>query len=210
MYISLGAACNVKYQIDKHTKNSQVTHFFDWLMTSFESVNQLMSAASIEPFLDPSTFTSEIRRDGKKIPRYTITLTKFHSCVSIHDVAGRDYDKTVIDAFVEKYKRRYERLMEEIKADRKTVFIYNGDITDEQAKEFVKNILRINPSCLFTLVILGSQTEPLEDHVLRLKLSEKTPSKGAFAWHDEARNWNDLWSLNLLGSVEKDSKKSYP
>ena len=196
MYISLGAACNVKYQIDKHTNSSQPTHFFDWLMTSFESVNQLISAPSIQPFLDPSTFKAEIRRNGKKIPRHTITMTKFHSCVSIHDI-GRLYDTTAINAFVEKYTRRYERLMEEIKSDRKIVFIYNGDITDEQAQEFVKNILRINPSCLFTLVILGSQTVPLENHVLRLKLSEKTPPTGAAAWHDEAREWNDLWSLNL-------------
>lgn len=196
MYISLGGSCNVKFQIDKYTKRSQPTHFFDWLMTSFESVNQLMSTTSIASFLDPATFKVEGHVKNKNHMRYTVTMSAFHSCVSIHDINGK-YDKTTINEFVEKYTRRYERLMEEIRSGRKIMFIYDGEVSVDQAQEFVKNVLRINPSCPFTLVILGSQTESLQNHVLRLKLSEKTPPKSAQVWHDEGRNWNDLWSLNL-------------
>jgi len=200
MYISLGSACNVKYQIDKHTNNSQPTHFFDWLMTSFETVNQLISATSIAPYLDPATFKVESRtsvtRPRRIITRSTITLSALHSCVSIHDIVG-NYDKAAIDAFVEKYTRRYVRLLEEIRSGHKIVFIYNGAVTEEQAQEFVKNVLHIHPSCPFTLVIVGSDTAPLQNRVLRLKLSAKPLPSGAQVWHDEERNWNDLWSLNL-------------
>lgn len=191
MYISLGSACNVKYQIDKYTKKSQPTNFFDWLMTSFESVNQLMSAPSITPYLDPAT----IKVDSSN-HRKSVTLSALHRCVSIHDIAGR-CDKAAINAFVEKYTRRYERLLEEIRSGRKIVFIYNGDVTEEQAKEFVRNVLHIHPSCPFTLVIIGPETTSLQDRVIRLKLSEKTPPKSEPVWHDEGKNWNDLWSLNL-------------
>lgn len=200
MYISLGSACNVKYQIDKYTNKSQPTHFFDWLMTSFESVNQLMSATSIAPYLDPATFKVEskntITRHRRLTIHNTITFGALHSCVSIHDIVGK-CDKAAINAFVEKYTRRYERLLEEIRSGRKIVFIYNGAVTEEQAQEFVRNVLRIHPSCPFTLVIVGSETGPLQDRVIRLKLSSKIPPSGAPAWHDEDKNWNDLWSLKL-------------
>ena len=200
MYISLGSACNVKYQIDKYTDKSQPTNFFDWLTTSFDTVNQVISATSIAPYLNPSTFKVESRTTSvgphKIITRHTVTLTAFHDCVSIHDIVGR-CDKAAINAFVEKYTRRHERLLEEIRSGRKIVFIYNGAVTEEQAREFVRNVVRIHPSCPFTLVIVGSETGPLQDRVIRLKLSLKTPPKGEPVWHDEGKNWNDLWSLNL-------------
>jgi len=169
-------------------------------MTSFETVNQLMSATSIAPYFDPSTFKVESRTSSigphKNITRHTVTFGALHSCVSIHDIVGR-YDKAAISAFVEKYTRRYARLLDEIRSGRKIVFIYNGAVTEEQAREFVRNILRIHPSCPFTLVIVGPETVPLQDRVIRLKLSLKTPPKGEPVWHDEDKNWNDLWSLNL-------------
>jgi hypothetical protein len=200
MYISLGNACNVKYQIDKHTNKSQLTHFFDWLMTSFETVNQVMSATSIAPYFDPSTFKVESRTTSigphKNTTHHTVTLTALHGCVSIHDIVGK-YDAAAINRFIEIYTRRYARLLDEIRSGRKIVFIYNGPVTEEQAKEFVRNVLHIHPSCPFTLVIIGSETVPLQDRVIRLKLSEKTPPNGEPAWHDEGKNWNDLWSLKL-------------
>ena len=41
MFISIGTACDVKYNIDKFT-DSKATLFFDWLMTDMASENNIL------------------------------------------------------------------------------------------------------------------------------------------------------------------------
>ncbi len=46
-YISIGDACCVKYNIDKYRGNSE-TLFFDWLMTSMDSVIEILNCNDIK------------------------------------------------------------------------------------------------------------------------------------------------------------------
>ena len=50
MFISIGNACDVKYNIDKFT-GSKETLFFDWLMTDMNSVNTILGIDKIDNIL---------------------------------------------------------------------------------------------------------------------------------------------------------------
>ena len=61
MFISLsssysGNACAIKQSIVKYTKNSNETQFFDWLVTSMKSVNQILENT---PIIFESTYISK-------------------------------------------------------------------------------------------------------------------------------------------------------
>ena len=55
VFISIGTACNVKNQIDKHTGKKE-TLFFDWLMTDMNSVISILKCNNIDEI-----FKSEMR-----------------------------------------------------------------------------------------------------------------------------------------------------
>jgi hypothetical protein len=50
-YISIGAFCNVKYQIDKYNDGKE-TLFFDYLISSMSSVIQLLESNNINQILN--------------------------------------------------------------------------------------------------------------------------------------------------------------
>jgi predicted ATP-dependent protease len=107
-FISIGTACNVKHQIDKHCGKKN-TLFFDWLMTDMKSVITIISS-NIDTILENVVKEP----DG-------IYIKSLSYCVAIHDS---------MDDFVEKYNRRYARLMETIKSDKKIYFLRFGAIDE--------------------------------------------------------------------------------
>ncbi len=60
IFISIGNACNVKYQIDKNTTKKE-TLFFDWLMTDMQSVVKVFEHYNnIDEILNLSTVKQDI------------------------------------------------------------------------------------------------------------------------------------------------------
>ena len=54
MYISLGPACSVKYQIDKYLEKnnfSQKTQFFDYLMTTEKAILTVFSCIDVDTII---------------------------------------------------------------------------------------------------------------------------------------------------------------
>ena len=104
MYISLSAsysgnACAIRQSIINYTMNSKQTHFFDWLVTSMKSVNQILENTPIifesnYIYPDPLNTTS-------------INFKNFDLLVSHHDI--HEFNDNSINEITEKYIRRYER-----------------------------------------------------------------------------------------------------
>jgi hypothetical protein len=152
--ISVGSECNVKYQIDKHKGKSE-TLFFDWLITDMNSVIKLISCDSIDDILNINTVkvdpvTPIIKSNSR------ILITSLPECISIHDMPIDPTDKD-IDDFINKYKRRYERLINYIKSNDEIYFIRHGDVDDTNKQVFIQTIQSINKNCKFTLVIIRDQ-----------------------------------------------------
>ena len=83
MFISLGPACSVKYQIDKYlktTQTSQYTHFFDYLISSETAILALLSSKDIDTSL--KIVNNGVHSNGKSI----ITMPALGNLTFIHDI----------------------------------------------------------------------------------------------------------------------------
>jgi len=83
MFISLsssysGNACAIKQSIVKYTKNSNETQFFDWLVTSMKSVNQILENT---PIIFESTYIYPNKKGNT-----SINFKNFDLLTSHHDI----------------------------------------------------------------------------------------------------------------------------
>lgn len=155
-FISIGTACNVKYQIDKHNGGSE-TLFFDWLMTNMNSVITVLGCNNIDSILNINHIIKD-PHDPIFHEKSRIMIKSLNYCISLHDV-GKDFcDKDIFD-FIDKYKRRYYRMIDLIKSDEKIYFLKCGKVNDSDKKLFIDTIKNINPKCDFALVSIDSHCD---------------------------------------------------
>jgi len=190
--ISIGKACNVKYQIDKHIGKRE-TLFFDWLMTDIASVIKLLKCESINDILNI---------DSIKVDPVTpiidfnsrILITSLPNCISIHDIPINLSNKDII-VFIDKYKRRYERLINIIKSNEEIFFIRYGEIDYESKKLFIETIQSINKNCKFTLVIVK---ENHSNNVIRsdnlLEINITYPQELVDDWTTDWLDWKLIFN----------------
>ena len=151
-----GFACGTSVAIKKlFYKNNKETDFFDYLLTSMKSINEILCGKPIK--FDNHCYNSHI-----------ISFSNFHHLHSIHDLdkynkCSRKEAKSVVplsilNELTNKYKRRLERLINSIKNEKKIYFVRycidNNDIRFEAVEDFFKIIKNINSEleCKFILV----------------------------------------------------------
>lgn len=197
MFISIGTACDVKYNIDKFT-GSKETLFFDWLMTDMNSVNTILGIDKIDNIL----FFENIIRNQKNptIHRNSIINIKSLSyCESIHDVPIV-YNSSHINKFIVKYKRRYNKIIQIIlKNKSKIYFIRKGKITIDEKNTFINNIQKINPKCNFKLVELLEQKITndyfiSEKYFSSINLDNYRTKPVNTSWTSDCWNWNQMFN----------------
>lgn len=194
-YISIGCACNVKYQIDKH-KHKIKTLFFDWLMTSMNSVITILNCNNIDNLLYFDNIIEDNTRNCGN--NSCVVIKSLDLCVSIHDLM-RDYTKDDVLEFIGKYKRRFERVVKYIKSDEKIYFIRCGSVNNNDIKLFNETILKINPNCNFALVIVDNNklNKPNDvelvkyDHCLYMGLNIDKPEQED--WTSSYLNWKKIF-----------------
>ena len=203
-FISIGRNCSVAYCINRFIKRKE-TNFFDWLMTDMETVNKLLSPASIDTLISKDHLIIDNNyRCGRNVK---VTVNSLSHMVSIHDLPSRHTDKD-IENFLKKYKRRYERLVHLINNSSHIVFIRkdtNKLISDSEINGFIENVYKINPNSSFNLVELSEkQREKSEngdnvmspEHVfinlLRYKFDESKHRKGDWTTVS-LYNWREIF-----------------
>ena len=196
-FISIGKACDVKYNIDDFA-GSKETFFFDWLMTDMASVNKIVGTDKIDSIL---FFENIIQnpKDPIKHGKSSIIIKSLSFCESIHDIPV-SYDSSDINNFIEKYKRRYNRIVKTI-SDKKAViyFIRKGKITRGEKKLFIKNILNINSKCQFKLVELLEQKTKnnyfiSEKYFISVNLDNYRIKTVRDSWISDCWNWRQIFS----------------
>ena len=197
MFISIGTSCDVKYNIDKFT-GSKKTFFFDWLMTDMVSVNKIVGTNNIDSIL----FLENIIQDPKN-PTYEsnsrIIIKSLLFCVSIHDIPV-SYNSLHINNFIEKYKRRYNRIIETILNNKSVIyFIRKGKITFDEKNIFIKNIKNINSKCKFKLVELLEQKTTnnyliSEKYFISVNLDNYRIKPVRDSWTSNCWDWKQLFS----------------
>jgi len=153
MFISLSAslagyACAVRSSIDKYYKQSE-TQFFDWLICSMKSINEVLQG---KPILFENKY-SQYSPDS-----ISINFKDFDLLTSVHDIDQYNIDYTIIQS-IEKYNRRYNRFIHTIKNEKYIFFIRycnnSNELDEEQINKFFNNIRNINNNLYFILFLIS-------------------------------------------------------
>ena len=189
IYISLGQACPIKFHLDSHF-GSKETLFFDWLITDMNSVCTLFeSYQSLDTLLHVDTIKME-----QKDHIYA-HFSNLSGCSAIHDLYSIDCSLYEKEQFVDKYKRRFNRIIDFIQNQtHKIYFIRHGGVTDEFASRFVKAILDINPICHFKFVSLDENHTLLQtEYVKSYDLNKYKIQTQHTSWRLEHYKWSDIF-----------------
>jgi hypothetical protein len=170
VFISIGDACSVKYQIDKHVCKKE-TFIFDRVITDMNTVIKILNNYNnIDDIINVNSIIKHpynpVKADKSRI---TIKcLTKF---VSIHDISIDMLEAEVCE-FIETYKRRLIRVIDYIMGDEKIFFVRFGEIKNNEKVEFINAIKKINPNCDFSLVGLNNNEDLLDKNIMNINLDK--------------------------------------
>lgn len=137
-----GPACAVAVSIKKYYNNDYKTNFFDFLEVSLLSIIQVLEIAN--------TDIDNILRGNNKIilnkdDKNSVFFNNFDKMISHHDLL-KIYTDLDYNNLIDKYKRRYHRLINSIKEEDKIYFIRYGIEDSNNIKYFIYTINRINPN----------------------------------------------------------------
>ena len=119
------------------------------------SVIQILNCDDINTILNMDNIvrcSEEPYHNGKS----RIYINSLSYCVSLHDLP-MVYEKEDLLNFIEKYKRRFFRIIDHIKSDNKICFIRFSEINNIQQNKFIDTILKINPHCDFKLAVINKK-----------------------------------------------------
>ena len=193
VYISIGDACTVKHQIDKH-KGKKETLFFDWLMTSMTSVIEVLGCEDIRTILQFDNIVRDTKTPYHRDMSRMI-IQSLNYCVSIHDLK-KWYNDTHIHEFIDKYTRRFHRIIQYIQSEEKIYFVRKGSVDDQSRQKFIETVLAMNPTCNFALIIIDNDKDHEEglvkyDHCLHMKFNIEKPTTAD--WTEDYLNWKKIF-----------------
>jgi hypothetical protein len=193
-YISIGWNCSVKYNIDKYIGKSERL-FFDWLMTGMNSVIEILQSNNIKNILYFDNIIRDVN-DPYSGENSRIIIKSLNHCVSIHDFSRNYTDNDILD-FIDKYTRRFNRIIQFIKSNEKLCFIrFDHLLNYDEIYKFIETIKNINNNCDFTIVIIDNHTKNnseifKQNNLLHIKLNlDKIEND----WTEQFLNWKNIFS----------------
>lgn len=138
-----GPACSIACSIKKNFyngSNSYPTNMFDYLEISLLSIIQILESENSKDKIN-SNYEIYLNKDNK----YSVKFNNYDHIISHHDLPNF-YSEEQLSDVIEKYKRRYDRLINYIKSEDKIFFIRYG-LEDYNMIEYFFNIIKkINPN----------------------------------------------------------------
>lgn len=213
MFISLsgskvGYACGIKNSMNNYFGKTQ-THFFDWLICSMKSVNEILEE---KPILFDSNYIYPNLENTT-----TINFSEFDLLISYHDII--EPTKKNLNEMNEKYIRRYARLINTIKTEKKIFFLryccdqYNFD--EEQIHKFYNNINKINNSLEFYFVLITINNKInipssllFRRHFLYINLNKKNDDDQQLNFMQIVQMYTHIFKIiDKLQSVSEESRQ---
>ena len=131
-----GFACAVATSIKKYYNNNYQTQFFDYLVCSLNTINNILKINQCDNIIN----NLEITPINDKS---CVNFKNYDNLISYHDLLN-PYNIDDYNNFIEKYKRRYFRLQEIIKNENKLYFIRFGYETEKDINNFFHIIKYLN------------------------------------------------------------------
>ena len=136
-----GPACAVAYCIKNfYYNNNYQTNFFDNLEISLISVNEILQTNNITDILTTNNLIV-LNKDNKN----SVYFNNFNKLISHHDLV-KNYNNEDYNDVINKYKRRYYRLIDTIKNEDIIFFIRYGNEQYNDILYFMERIKIINPN----------------------------------------------------------------
>jgi hypothetical protein len=154
-----GPACAVSQCIKKYFYNNDYkTNFFDFLEVDLISIITLfkIDISNIEGVLKTNNHIV-INKDDKN----SVYFNHFNKMISHHDL-NKNYNGEEYQTFIEKYKRRYYRLMDYIYNEDKIFFIRYGYEEYNNILYFIDTIHKINPNLQIFFINVNFDENNLE------------------------------------------------
>ncbi len=153
-----GFACGVSDSIKKYFYNKSCqTQFFDYLEVSLSAINQLLSLNGND--VDFININKEFFVN--KNNHTSVSFSNFDKMISHHDLDAEfkfcDYEK-----FLDKYIRRYKRLIEIINNENKIFFVRYGGESIKSVEMFFEKVNLINKSLTFYFIHIGEEVDKLD------------------------------------------------
>lgn len=180
-----GPACAIATYIKKHFYNNSnyETNMFDFLEVSLESIIKVLYISNnnlnIDDYLS-NNYNIIDNNDGN----HSVFFNNFDKLISHHDLI-LNYNENIFNTFIEKYKRRYNRLINHILNEDKIFFIRFGDEKKESIIDFINYVKNINSN--------------LEVYFINLYFDENNKKL-----HDDINNY---YYINFYDTI--DSNKIY-
>lgn len=140
-FISLGPHCCPRMRLDwiksKNGIEITKTNFFDYLMVNNETIKTILDTESIETIFNKTNINIYgYGADYLSVELNNIFLRSIHDVTN--DIDKNRHDSNIQEQFIDKYIRRYHRLIDTLNNNKKTFFIYQGNISYEDYIEFDK------------------------------------------------------------------------
>ena len=139
-----GPACAISRCINTYSKNNYPTNIFDYLEISLLSIIEILKikteALNIDNKLRGNNEIN-INKDNKN----SVKFNNFNKIISHHDLQ-ENYSEEDYNNFIEKYKRRFYRLINIIENEDKIFFIRYGTENNELILNFMNEVNKINPN----------------------------------------------------------------
>jgi hypothetical protein len=135
-----GPACAIACAIKQYFYNNNYqTNMFDYLEISLLAIIQvlLLNPPDIEYLSDNNEISLNIDDNN------SVKFKNFDKIISHHDLK-KDYNSIDYSNFIEKYKRRYHRLVNDIKNQNKIFFIRYGIEDETQLSILINTIIESN------------------------------------------------------------------
>ena len=207
-FISLGRHCDIAHNIKLYNNDHVITNFFDWLRIDFSAVLDILNIGQIEKIFNKQNIIID-KKSYQHESNIGITFKNFETkqlcCLSHHDIKLENYNNEAMNnqltEFIEKYKRRYNRLMDVIKSNEKIIFIYRGMNFNENlhVPELRKTILKINKNAIFYLVVLvdipENWIERKKENYLKINVNKLTNKNIKIEWNNPQFNWQEIFNI---------------
>ena len=144
-------ACSIK---QKFYNNNYVTNMFDYLEISLTSIIQILLLKSGD--INYLHLNNEFLKN--KNDKTSVKFLNFNNIISHHDLNDNFTDNDY-NNFIEKYKRRYYRLINDIKNENKIFFIRYGIEDINTINLFINTVKNLNPNLNFYFInIINDKT----------------------------------------------------
>jgi hypothetical protein len=166
--------------------NNIPTQFFDWSRTDFKCVLSILNTRCIETLFNIENIVvdnnlykhnGEVCLTLKNFDKDGLCLLYHHDILykkAVTPVRGHKYDKYTdielheqLTGFINKYRRRYVRLLELIKTNEKICFLYFSDngFDYNDCDLFNTALTSINNEVIYSLVLLIREPEDTYEYI---------------------------------------------